>query len=102
VDGVCDDYARWDRGGWDTLDGGVRMLDYSVIGKNLLKYRKDEGLSQAKLAKESGISTTAYRAIETGKAMPRVNTLLAICNVLGVKIQDVCSPVRKLENVKWN
>jgi len=27
VDGVCDDYTGRDRGRWDTLDGGVKMMD---------------------------------------------------------------------------
>lgn len=72
------------------------------IGKNLRMYRQNENLSQAKLAKMSGLSTYGYRSIETGQADPKVNTLLKICNALGVKIQDVCAPVRDLKKVKWN
>ena len=78
------------------------MRDYGCIGKNLLMYRKTKRLTQDEVAKQSGISRVAYRNIETGQADPKVNTLLSICNVLGVKIQDVCTPTRTLKRVKWN
>ena len=77
-------------------------MAHDFIGKNLRMHRKDKGLTQGEVAQQAGISRTAYRNIETGKADPKVDTLISICNVLGVKMQDVCTPARTLKQVKWN
>jgi len=76
-------------------------MAHDFIGKNLRMYRKAKGLTQGEVAQQAGISRTAYRNIETGKADPKVDTLISICNALGVKIQDVCTPARTLR-VRWN
>ena len=42
-----------------------------------------------------------YRAIETGAAMPRVDTLARIAGALGVGIDDLLVPARRLEAVRF-
>ena len=80
----------------------MKQADYSHIGKNLHIYRQAKKLTQDRLAKEAGISRTAYRNIETSASMPTVNTLINICNALGVQFQDVLKPARELRKIKWN
>lgn len=81
----------------------VPWEDYArELGLNLQKLRLQRGLSQEKLAHMAGISAYTYQKFEKGESKPgtpmnpRLNTLLALCQVLGVEIQDVlpsCNPV---------
>jgi transcriptional regulator with XRE-family HTH domain len=41
-------------------------MSLKVIGKNLMRLRKDRGLTPLQMAKAAGISETAYRLIEIG------------------------------------
>lgn len=72
-----------------------------MIGSNLRRIREAKGLSQEKAAELSGISRPAYRNIETGESIPKVSTLQNISDGLGVKLQDLITPVRTLEKVRF-
>ena len=67
----------------------VLISDMMVIGEKLYKIRKKTGLSQEEAAWQAGISDRAYANIERGTANPRLDTLIKICNVLGITPDDV-------------
>ena len=47
------------------------------------------------------ISVAAYRNYETGRAIPKVNTLLAIARALGVSLNDLVTEARPLTAVRF-
>ncbi len=73
----------------------------NVIGSNLRRLREAQGLTQERAAELSGLSRPAYRNIETGDSMPKVSTLQDIAAGLGVRLEDLVSPVRTLEQVRF-
>ncbi|MFC4767468.1 helix-turn-helix domain-containing protein, partial [Effusibacillus consociatus] len=79
----------------------VVCMDQKVIGANLRRIREAKGLSQEKAAELGGISRPAYRNIENGDSTPKVSTLQNIANGLGVKLQDLFTPIRTLEKVRF-
>lgn len=76
-------------------------MEHKMIGGNLRRIRVAKGLSQEKAAELSGISRPAYRNIETGESTPKVSTLQSIADGLGVKLQDLVTPLRTLEKVRF-
>lgn len=62
------------------------------LGVNLLRARKDRGISQERAAHAAGISTFTYRKLEKGEsnpgtpANPRLRTLVALAEVLEVEL----------------
>lgn len=71
------------------------------LSHNLRRIRDAMKLSQAELAERAKLSLVAYRNIESGSAQPRVDTLLRISEVLGVKLQDLLVPARELKAVRF-
>lgn len=65
------------------------------LGINLARAREASGLSQERVAHAAGISTFTYRKLEKGEsnpgtpANPRLKTLIALSEVLGVEIIDL-------------
>lgn len=62
------------------------------LGVNLLRVRKDRGISQERAAHAAGISTFTYRKLEKGEsnpgtpANPRLRTLVALAEVLDMEL----------------
>lgn len=65
----------------------VASLDGSM--HPLTAWRKAAGLSQAALAHKAGIRTSTVCNIEKGRIDPRVSTVKALADVLGVDIDDL-------------
>ena len=62
-------------------------MSYIVeIGKNIVRLRKERGMSQELLADSAGISTTWMRAIEHGRANISVDTLESIAGALDIEV----------------
>ncbi len=59
------------------------------IPANLVRYRKARAITQAKIAKDVGISRQAYAAIEAGRSEPKSGTLVSIARALDVSVQDI-------------
>ena len=55
----------------------------------LKKLCEQKGMSPHALAKEAGISTSTISYLMKGKTRPQVYTLLELCNVLGVSINEL-------------
>lgn len=51
----------------------------------LVKVREEKGLSQAAVAKQSGIVQQSYQQIESGKYGPKIETAKRIAAVLGFR-----------------
>ncbi|MGN0173999.1 MAG: helix-turn-helix domain-containing protein [Acutalibacteraceae bacterium] len=67
------------------------MLNYEKIGKQIRKYRKQNGLSQEQLAEKIWISTTHMSHIETGSTKLSLPVLVDIAGVLGVSVDELLS-----------
>ena len=55
----------------------------------LKKLCEQKGMSPHALAKEAGISTSTISYLMKGKTRPQVYTVLELCNVLGVSINEL-------------
>lgn len=68
------------------------------MGGNLQRHRLERGYSQERVAYEAGLSRYTYQKLEKGEsrpgdpANPRLQTLLAIAQVLGVELTDLLPP----------
>ena len=64
---------------------------YSLIGKNIKKYRKKIGLTQLRLCEESGISFSYLTKLESAKCDKSISisVLNLIANTLGVDIYRI-------------
>ena len=60
------------------------------IQKNILFYRKRSKMTQKDLASTLGVSAAAVSSWECGNNSPDIDTLLLICNSLGVGLYDMC------------
>ena len=56
---------------------------------NLRRFRKVAGLSQEELAFRADIHRTQISFIESGKRMPRLDTLVKLAGALGVTTNDL-------------
>ena len=65
------------------------------IGVRLQKARQRRGLSQERTAHLAGIASYTYQKFEKGESRPgsplnpRLSTLLALCRVLEVRLEDL-------------
>ena len=58
-----------------------------IINK-IVETREALGLTQRDLAKKCGIQQPALARIETGKVIPKLNTIIKIAEAVGVKIES--------------
>lgn len=56
------------------------------LSKNLKKYRKEKGLTQAELADKMGVNRSVIGAYEEGRAEPRLSTLVALAHYFQVSV----------------
>lgn len=57
---------------------------------NLKAIREKQGMSRGTLARKSGVSPQAICYIEAGVRVPKVSTLGALAEVLGVEMEEIC------------
>lgn len=67
------------------MESGVK----GQIGNAIKELRIAKGLSQVELAQVSGVPQQTISAAESGKTVPRVDTLLALSDALGVSPNDI-------------
>ena len=64
--------------------------------KNLIKeLRQEKNLTATALAKKVGISRQSLFAIETNKAIPKVETLMAIAKALNCRLELLAKEYQK-------
>ena len=66
-------------------------MDQIKIGKFIAECRKKQDLTQAQLAERLAITNRAVSKWETGKAMPDSSIMLALCDCLGISVNDLLS-----------
>lgn len=66
-------------------------MDQAKIGKFIAACRKQKNLTQLQLAEKLNITDRAVSKWETGKAMPDASTMLELCKVLGISVNDLLS-----------
>ena len=58
----------------------------STLGNQIKERRHMLKIKQQELADLAGVSINTVVAVERGSGNPRMNSLLAICNVLGLQL----------------
>lgn len=69
-------------------------MDQIKIGKFIASCRKEQGMTQAKLAEKLGISDRAVSKWETGKSMPDTGIMLEVCQLLNISVNELLSGER--------
>ena len=72
-----------------TLSSDLLIASLNGSMHPLTAWRKAAGLSQGALALKAGIRTSTVCNIEKGRIDPRVSTVKALAEVLGVDIDDL-------------
>lgn len=62
---------------------------YKQIGERIIDARKARGMSQEKLAEESGIDRSHMGFIEQGRRKPTLSTLFKIAHSLGITLEQL-------------
>lgn len=62
---------------------------YIQIGLNILRYRKEQGITQEQLADMIGYSRQQVQRVETANATPSVAILLDIAEALNIPIEKL-------------
>ncbi|MBQ4264287.1 MAG: helix-turn-helix transcriptional regulator [Clostridia bacterium] len=65
------------------------QVDYRIIGLHISTYRHQRNFTQEELAECAGISKQFLSNLERGKAIPSVNTLMALCDALNITANDL-------------
>ena len=66
-------------------------MDQVKIGKFISEQRKNQGLTQMRLAEKLGITDRAVSKWETGKTMPDSSIMLELCEILGISVNELLS-----------
>jgi transcriptional regulator with XRE-family HTH domain len=62
---------------------------FKILAQNIKFYRSRLRLTQAELAKLSGVYRSHLAGIETGRANPSVKTLEKLASALEVRVEDL-------------
>ncbi|MDO8586106.1 MAG: XRE family transcriptional regulator [Armatimonadota bacterium] len=73
----------------------------NTIGNNIRRLRLARGLTQDEVADRANVSIASLRNYESGRAIPKVNTLMAIARELGAGLNDVVSEPKVLTAVRF-
>jgi len=69
---------------------GAAKCDISVeIGNRIGRLRTQRGLSQEKLGQITGIKAAQISRIELGDALPKITTIMAICDALHCHYDEI-------------
>lgn len=61
--------------------------DYIQIGLNIMRYRKEQGITQEQLAEMTGYTQQHVQRVETAYSKPTVGLLLDVSEALGVPLE---------------
>lgn len=67
----------------------TRQETLKALGKKIKRLRKEQGLTQEKLAEQLRISTVYVGFLEAGKGSPSLKLLMKISRKFGVKVEDL-------------
>jgi transcriptional regulator with XRE-family HTH domain len=66
-----------------------------IFASNLVKARREAGMTQAELGRRTGLHRTEISYLEHAKRMPRLDTLVKLCDSLEVE------PGQLLDGILW-
>lgn len=78
----CNQYAK------DVKASSIDYI-YTELGKRIVKARNDKGMSQEKLATNSGIDRSHMGFIEQGRRKPTLSTLFKIAKSLDISLEQL-------------
>jgi transcriptional regulator with XRE-family HTH domain len=67
----------------------MNIMKQPELGKKLIEYRNESGLTQEQLSEKTKINIRTIQRIELGEVTPRNYTLKIILNILGKDFEDV-------------
>jgi transcriptional regulator with XRE-family HTH domain len=67
----------------------MAAVDYKLIGRRIRERRLIANYSQEQLAWEAELSATYISYIENGTKKPSLESLVSICNVLGITLDNL-------------
>jgi transcriptional regulator with XRE-family HTH domain len=67
----------------------------SAVAQILQKERAQRGFTLAAVATKAGLSYQMVRFVEQQKRNPTLDTLLRICEALGIRVEDLIAKARK-------
>ena len=78
----------------------VLDIDYKAIGLRIKAARTQQGLTQSKIAKLTGLSTPHISNIETGNTKLGLPTIIHLANVLDVSVDELlCDNIHRSEQI---
>ena len=80
------------------------MMEKESIAKNLVYYRKQQGLSQEKLSEKSSVTVRTIQRIEKASVNPHLDTLKLLAVGLGIQLEDLKpldNPKEESIQTKW-
>ena len=66
-------------------------MEQEKIGKFILQLRKEKGMTQKELAEKLGVTDRAISKWENGRGMPELSLMKALCDELGVSVNELLS-----------
>lgn len=72
------------------------MNDYK-FGNFLCQLREEKGMTQAQLAQMLNVTAAAVSKWENGESKPRIETLFALAQILGVSAEELMAGERKMQ-----
>lgn len=60
-----------------------------MLGKNIIKFREENNMSQQELAEKIGISRQSISKWETGNALPSIDNLITLSGMLDVSLDEL-------------
>lgn len=69
------------------------------LSEKLKKICEAKGSTPYKLAKKAGLSSSTISGFLKGKSKPRIDTLLIICNQLGISMTDFLDERERMESM---
>jgi Zn-dependent peptidase ImmA (M78 family)/transcriptional regulator with XRE-family HTH domain len=76
-------------------------IDRQGLGENVRRLRQARRMTQSNLAGQATVSLPALRNIESGKVIPKVDTLQAIAAALDSSVLELLKPVHILKYVRF-
>ena len=76
-------------------------MEPTTIGNNIRRVRLARGLTQDEAAERANVSIASFRNYESGRAIPKVNTLMAIARELRTDLNEVVSEHKQLCSVRF-
>jgi transcriptional regulator with XRE-family HTH domain len=74
-------------------------MDQLKIGRFIAERRKEQGFTQSQLAERLNVTDKAVSKWETGRGLPDAVSMLPLCEILGITVNDLLSgEVVQMEN----